>query len=44
MLNVDEKVIISTGASSDIGEASAKLLAQHGAKLDRFGKLDVLLK
>jgi NADP-dependent 3-hydroxy acid dehydrogenase YdfG len=33
MLNVDGKVIVITGASSGIGEASAKLLAQHGAKV-----------
>lgn len=33
MLNVAEKVVIITGASSGIGEAAAKLLAQHGAKV-----------
>jgi NADP-dependent 3-hydroxy acid dehydrogenase YdfG len=33
MLNVNGKVIIITGASSGIGEASAKLLAQHGARV-----------
>lgn len=33
MLNVDNKVIAITGASSGIGEASAKLLAQNGAKV-----------
>jgi NADP-dependent 3-hydroxy acid dehydrogenase YdfG len=33
MLNVNGKVIIITGASSGIGEASAKLLAKNGAKV-----------
>jgi NADP-dependent 3-hydroxy acid dehydrogenase YdfG len=33
MLNVENKVIAITGASSGIGVASAKLLAQHGAKV-----------
>jgi NADP-dependent 3-hydroxy acid dehydrogenase YdfG len=33
MLNVENKVIVITGASSGIGEASAKLLAQNGAKV-----------
>jgi len=33
MLNVEDKVIAITGASSGIGEASAKLLAQSGAKV-----------
>jgi NADP-dependent 3-hydroxy acid dehydrogenase YdfG len=33
MLNVQNKVIAITGASSGIGEASAKLLAQNGAKV-----------
>ena len=33
MLNVEAKVIAITGASSGIGEASAKLLAQNGAKV-----------
>jgi len=31
MLNVEKKVIVITGASSGIGEATAKLLAKHGA-------------
>jgi NADP-dependent 3-hydroxy acid dehydrogenase YdfG len=33
MLNVENKVIVITGASSGIGAASAKLLAQNGAKV-----------
>jgi NADP-dependent 3-hydroxy acid dehydrogenase YdfG len=33
MLNVENKVIAIAGASSGIGEASAKLLAQNGAKV-----------
>jgi len=33
MLNVAEKVIVITGASSGIGEATARLLAKNGAKV-----------
>lgn len=33
MLNIENKVIAITGASSGIGEATAKLLAQNGAKV-----------
>ncbi|MBE9033624.1 SDR family oxidoreductase [aff. Roholtiella sp. LEGE 12411] len=33
MLNVENKVVIITGASSGIGEAAAKLLAKNGAKV-----------
>ena len=33
MLNVENKVIVITGASSGIGEATAKLLAQNGANV-----------
>ncbi|PEB61950.1 oxidoreductase [Priestia megaterium] len=46
MLNVEEKVVILTGASSGIGEATAKVLANTGAKVvlsarreDRLRKL-----
>jgi NADP-dependent 3-hydroxy acid dehydrogenase YdfG len=38
MLNVENKVIVITGASSGIGEASAKLLAQNGAKVVLGGR------
>ncbi|VVO76301.1 SDR family oxidoreductase [Pseudomonas fluorescens] len=33
MLNIQEKVIVITGASSGIGEATARLLAERGAKV-----------
>jgi len=33
MLNIKDKVIAITGASSGIGEATARLLASHGAKV-----------
>ena len=33
MLNVENKVVIVTGASSGIGEATARLLAKNGAKV-----------
>ena len=48
MLNVEAKVIAITGASSGIGEASAKLLAQNGAKVvlgaRRTEKLEEIVK
>jgi len=33
MQNVEGKVVVITGASSGLGEATARLLARHGAKL-----------
>ncbi len=33
MSNIEDKVVLITGASSGIGEAAARLLAQRGAKL-----------
>jgi NADP-dependent 3-hydroxy acid dehydrogenase YdfG len=48
MLNVENKVIAIAGASSGIGEATAKLLAQNGAKVvlgaRRTDKLEKLVK
>ncbi|WP_193200284.1 SDR family oxidoreductase [Nostoc sp. MG11] len=48
MLNVENKVIAITGASSGIGEACAKLLAQNGAKVvlgaRRTEKLEKIVK
>ena len=48
MLNVENKVIVITGASSGIGEATAKLLAQNSAKVvlgaRRIDKLEKLVK
>ena len=48
MLNIKNKVIAITGASSGIGEASAKLLAQNGAKVvlgaRRTQKLEEIVK
>ncbi|MEJ1097816.1 MULTISPECIES: SDR family oxidoreductase [unclassified Pseudoxanthomonas] len=46
MSGIEEKVVVVTGASSGIGEATARLLAQHGARVvlgarrtDRLQKL-----
>jgi NADP-dependent 3-hydroxy acid dehydrogenase YdfG len=33
MLNITDKVVVITGASSGIGESTARLLAKQGAKL-----------
>ena len=48
MLNTENKVIVITGASSGIGEATAKLLAQNGAKVvlgaRRTEKLEAIVK
>jgi NADP-dependent 3-hydroxy acid dehydrogenase YdfG len=47
MLNIQDKVILITGASSGIGEACARLLAQKGARLllgaRRSDRLEVLV-
>lgn len=48
MLNVENKVVIITGASSGIGEATARLLAKNGAKVvlgaRRSDRLEVIAK
>jgi NADP-dependent 3-hydroxy acid dehydrogenase YdfG len=48
MLNVENKVVIITGASSGIGEATAKLLAKNGAKVvlgaRRIDRLETITK
>jgi NADP-dependent 3-hydroxy acid dehydrogenase YdfG len=48
MLNVENKVVIITGASSGIGEATAKLLAKNGAKVvlgaRRIDRLETIVK
>ena len=33
MSNITDKVVVITGASSGIGESTAKLLAEQGAKV-----------
>lgn len=44
MSNVDGKVIIITGASSGLGEATAKMLAERGAKLVLAARREERLK
>jgi NADP-dependent 3-hydroxy acid dehydrogenase YdfG len=48
MFNIENKVVVITGASSGIGEATAKLLAQNGAKVvlgaRRIEKLEKIVK
>ncbi len=48
MLNVENKVVVITGASGGIGEATALLLAQNGAKVvlgaRRTEKLEKVVK
>jgi NADP-dependent 3-hydroxy acid dehydrogenase YdfG len=47
MLNVENKVVVITGASSGIGEATATMLAKNGAKVvlgaRRTGKLEQIV-
>src|SRR5258708_10465782 len=38
MSNITDKVVVITGASSGIGESTAKLLAEHGAKVVLGGR------
>jgi NADP-dependent 3-hydroxy acid dehydrogenase YdfG len=46
--NIADKVVVITGASSGIGESTAKLLARHGAKVvlgaRRKDRLDAAVK
>jgi len=46
--NISDKVVVITGASSGIGESTAKLLAQHGAQVvlgaRRKDRLDAAVK
>src|SRR6266702_3227141 len=51
MSNITGKVVVITGASSGIGESTAKLLAEQGAEVEAliqgavegFGRVDVLI-
>ena len=47
-LNIGDKVVVITGASSGIGESTAKLLARHGAKVvlgaRRRDRIDAVVK
>src|SRR5256884_1359849 len=46
--NIEDKVVVITGASSGIGESTAKLLARHGARVvlgaRRKDRLDTAVK
>src|ERR1044072_638525 len=48
MSNITDKVVVITGASSGIGESTAKLLAQQGARVvlgaRRSDKIDAVVK
>jgi NADP-dependent 3-hydroxy acid dehydrogenase YdfG len=48
MSNITDKVVVITGASSGIGESTAKLLAQQGAKVvlgaRRSNRIDAVVK
>ena len=44
MNNIKDKVVIITGASSGIGEATARLLAKEGAKLVLAARREEKLK
>src|ERR1700738_1379075 len=48
MSNITDKVVVITGASSGIGESTAKLLAERGAKVvlgaRRSNRIDAVVK
>ena len=48
MSNITDKVVVITGASSGIGETTAKLLAEQGAKVvlgaRRLNRIDTVVK
>src|SRR6202051_528554 len=48
MSNITDKVVVITGASSGIGESTAKLLAQQGARVvlgaRRSNRIDAVVK